>query len=88
MRKLAVGLCLCLAASGAQAGGKDNFFSFKTKVVQGQLQMHGHYGKNWSAEEVRASLGRDCAGAGKTLVALQLGDVHRRKGQSFVAVCG
>ncbi|WP_300013110.1 hypothetical protein [uncultured Roseobacter sp.] len=87
MRKLAMSLCLCLVATSAQAGNKDNFFSFKTKVVQGQLQMHGHYGKNWTETEVRKSLERDCAGAGKTLAALQLGEVHKRKGQSFVGVC-
>lgn len=87
MRKLTIGLYLGLAASGVRAGGKDNFFSFKTKVVQGQLQMHGHYGKNWTETEVRKSLERDCAGVSKKLAAFQQGEVHKRKGQSFVGVC-
>lgn len=80
MPKLAVGLCFCLAVSGTQAGGKDNFFSFTTKVVERQLQMHGHCGKNWTETEVWKLLKRDCAGATKNLAAIQLGEVHKRKG--------
>lgn len=88
MRPILITLVLCVCATSAVASNKDNFFNYSTKNVQGQVQLRGHFGKNWTPAEVQKWISPDCKAMGKKVTAFQLGEMHKRKGQAFVAVCG
>lgn len=88
MIRLICAAVLCVAANAVVAKNANARITFDTRVVQGQVQMRGHFGSAWTEAEVRKMVNPDCQRRGLRVVAFQLGEMSKRKGQSFVAVCG
>ncbi len=66
---------------------KPNEFRMNTKTVNGQFQVFGSFGSQWTAGEAKANAGNACAQAGKKLTSFKTGASNSRDGTSFFAVC-
>lgn len=85
----ALATCIFMVSgpSAAVADVKPGKMTISRKTVKGQVQMTGHYGALWSETEIRDEADRGCKQAGLKLATFQLGELTKRKGQAFIAVC-
>jgi hypothetical protein len=81
------GLLVSMMPAEAFAGVKPGYMNMSRKDVKGQIQITGHYGALWTEKEIRSEAETSCKQLGMRVALFQLGELTKRKGQAFVAVC-